>query len=422
MHETICVLGLGYIGLPTALLFSRAGHEVTGVDIKESVVRALNAGTLHIDDPGFSELFAEARSHFIARTEPIAADVFIIAVPTPLDRSVMVSDLSYVHSAAEMIAPHLKEGDLVVLESTVPPGASGNLVIPTLEQSGIAAGQFLYAHCPERAIPGSTLAEMIGNDRIIGGIDERSTLAAVELYRHICTGKFHTAGIRDAEFVKLIENTFRDVNIAFANEIAILAEELGIDGWRAITLANQHPRVNILSPGPGVGGHCIAVDPVFLTESSSAARLVQAARQINDSMPNRVMRTVTEMLDGVRNPRITLLGVSYKAGTPDYRESPAIKLIHLAENLGYSVTCYDPLVSQFIRPMSDLRSAVEGSDCLLLLVDHVEFLEMDPALFVTMRNRNLLDCRNFLDHKNYVAHGFNTRILGNPAASRENLE
>jgi UDP-N-acetyl-D-mannosaminuronic acid dehydrogenase len=261
-------------------------------------VESLNAGCLHIEENGLDELFAAARPNFAARTEPEEADVFIIAVPTPLDRSVMVSDLSYVRSAAEMIAPRLMEGNLVVLESTVPPGASENLVIPVLERSGVAIGQFLYAHCPERAIPGATLAEMVGNDRIIGGIDEASGRAAADLYRSICTGAFHMAGTRDAEFIKLIENTFRDVNIAFANEIAVLAEEFGIDAWNAIALANRHPRVNILSPGPGVGGHCIAVDPVFLTENAGSGRLIQTARQINDSMPNQVMSMVGEMLRG----------------------------------------------------------------------------------------------------------------------------
>ncbi len=417
--KKICVLGLGYIGLPTALLFAKSGHDVVGVDVNESVVRSLNSGELHIDDPGFSELFAEARPHFLAETEPVNADVFIIAVPTPLNRSVMVSDLSFVRSAAEMIAPYLKEGNLVVLESTVPPKTSENLVIPILEKSGLTIGQFLYAHCPERAIPGNTLVEMTGNDRIIGGIDEQSTLAAAGLYRNIGTGGFHLAGTREAEFIKLVENTFRDVNIAFANSVAVLADDFGIDAWKAIALANKHPRVNILSPGPGVGGHCIAVDPVFLTESSPNGYLIKAARQINDSMPNKVMGMISEMLKGIRNPRITIIGVSYKAGTSDYRESPAIKLIHLAENLGYSVACFDPRVPRFIRPMSDLESSVEGSDCLVLLVNHEEFLDLDPRSFSTMRTRNLIDCRNFLNHKKFHTQNFTVRILGNCAAKNE---
>jgi len=306
----ICVLGLGYIGLPTALLLAKSGFEVIGVDVNERVVKALNQGQLHISEPGLLELFEEVQWNFTAQTAVPEADIYLIAVPTPLNTHTRISDLKYVRSAAEMIYPHLQKGNLVILESTVPPCTSEKLVIPILEKSGLKAGEFRYVHCPERAIPGKTLYEMIRNDRIVGGIDDESVASARTVYSSYVQGRIYLTDVTTAEFVKLIENTYRDINIAIANEFAQVAEDCGVNVWEGIDLANKHPRVNILQPGPGVGGHCIAVDPWFLTESSTKTGLIQLARESNDSMPNYVIHLVREMLGDIREPTLTVFGVS----------------------------------------------------------------------------------------------------------------
>mgnify|MGYP000870016533 CR=1 FL=1 len=407
----ICVLGLGYIGLPTALLFAAHGANVVGVDVKQSVVDCLNHGNLPFSEPGIESLYGEAKDRFFARIDPEAADVFLIAVPTPLDPATKVSDLSYIKNAADMIAPHLHEGNLVILESTVPPGTSERVVIPRLEKSGVAAGEFLYAHCPERAIPGRTLQEMTGNSRIIGGYDRDSTDRATAVYQTFVRGQIYQTDTRTAEFVKLMENTCRDVNIALANEFAQLAEECGINVWEAITLANKHPRVSILNPGPGVGGHCIAIDPWFLTENSTRCRMVATAREVNDSMPNYVLHVARSMLAGIRNPTICVFGVAYKGNIGDTRESPAFKFIQLAENEGYTVRCHDPHVGEFPHSLMDAADAVTGSDCLIILTDHDCFRTIDPA-GLRMRTKLVIDARNILDHEKWTDQGFAVRVLG----------
>ncbi|MCE5337837.1 MAG: nucleotide sugar dehydrogenase [Methanomicrobiaceae archaeon] len=407
----ICVLGLGYIGLPTALLFAAHGADVVGIDVKQSVVDCLNHGNLPFREPGIEDLYREAKERFVARTEPEAADVFLIAVPTPLDPATKVSDLSYVKKAAGSIAPHLSEGDLVILESTVPPGTSERVVIPRLEKSGVAVGDFLYAHCPERAIPGRTLQEMTENSRIIGGYDRESTDRATSIYQTFVRGQIYQTDTRTAEFVKLMENTCRDVNIALANEFAQLAEECGINVWEAITLANKHPRVSILNPGPGVGGHCIAIDPWFLTENSTRCRMVSTAREVNDSMPNYVLHIARNLLAGARDPAISIFGVAYKGNIGDIRESPAFKFIQLAENEGYSVRCHDPYVEKFPYPLVDMADAATGSDCIVVLTDHDCFRAIDPA-GLRMRSKFVIDARNILDHEKWTSHGFAVRVLG----------
>ncbi|WP_292392356.1 nucleotide sugar dehydrogenase [Methanoculleus sp. UBA303] len=407
----ICVLGLGYIGLPTALLFAAHGADVVGIDVKQSVVDCLNHGNLPFREPGIEDLYREAKERFVARTEPEAADVFLIAVPTPLDPATKVSDLSYVKKAAGSIAPHLSEGDLVILESTVPPGTSERVVIPRLEKSGVAVGDFLYAHCPERAIPGRTLHEMTENSRIIGGYDRESTDRATSIYQTFVRGQIYQTDTRTAEFVKLMENTCRDVNIALANEFAQLAEECGINVWEAITLANKHPRVSILNPGPGVGGHCIAIDPWFLTENSTRCRMVSTAREVNDSMPNYVLHIARNLLAGARDPTISIFGVAYKGNIGDIRESPAFKFIQLAENEGYAVRCHDPYVEKFPYPLVDMADAATGSDCIVVLTDHDCFRAIDPA-GLRMRSKFVIDARNILDHEKWTSHGFAVRVLG----------
>ncbi len=416
----ICILGLGYIGLPTALLFAAHGAEVVGVDVKQSVVDCLNHGNLPFNEPGIGDLYREAKERFVAKTEPETADAFLIAVPTPLDPATKVSDLSYVKKAAETVARYLSAGNLVILESTVPPGTSERVVIPRLERSGIAVGDFHYAHCPERAIPGRTLQEMTGNTRIIGGYDRDSTDRATAIYQTFVRGQIYQTNTRTAEFVKLMENTCRDVNIALANEFAQLAEECGINVWEAITLANKHPRVSILNPGPGVGGHCIAVDPWFLTENSTRCKMVSTAREVNDSMPNYLLHVVRNLLSGIRNPTISVFGVTYKGNIGDTRESPAIKFIQLAENEGYAVRCHDPHVAEFPHPLMDAMDAASGSDCLVVLADHDCFRTIEPA-GLPMRTKIVVDARNILDHEKWAGQGFAIRVLGDGVSAQQVL-
>ena len=412
MTMKICVLGLGYIGLPTALLFAQK-YEVIGVDIDEKVVEKINKGESPFNEPGLDDLFGKSKNSFVAKTEVEEADVFLIAVPTPLEKAVKVADLKYVRSAAEMVYPYLNRGNLVILESTVPPGTSERLVIPILERSELKAGEFYFVHCPERAIPGNTIYEMIYNDRIIGGFDKKSGELARDLYSSFVKGNLYLTDIRTAEFVKLMENTYRDISIALANEFAQIAEESGINVWEAIELANKHPRVNILKPGPGVGGHCIAIDPWFLTENTTKCRIISLAREINDSMPNYVLQIVRELLEDVRDPIISVFGVAYKGEVDDTRETPTLKFIKLAENEGYIVKVHDSLIKSFEYEILNLEEAVKDSDCLVIITDHSKFKEIDPEeISKLMRRRNVVDSRNILERERWAGAGFKVRVLG----------
>ena len=412
----ICVLGLGYIGLPTAALFATHGCEVVGIDINKSIVKSINRGMTPFDERGLPELLGRAirSKNLVAKTEVEDADAFIIAVPTPLDKEMKIAELGCVKSAGEMIYPHLRKGNIVILESTVPPGTSEKLLVPILKKSGLEVSiDFYLAHCPERAIPGNTIYEMMHNDRIVGGVDEESTALAESLYSRFVKGNFYSTNSTTAEFVKLMENTFRDINIALANEFAQIAEECGVNSWEAIELANKHPRVNILKPGPGVGGHCIAIDPWFLTENSTRCRVVSLARDINDSMPNHVLRIVKEMLNGVDNPTITVFGVAYKGDVDDARATPALRFIRLAENEGYVVKVYDPYVKKFKYEILGFEDAAKNSDCIVLITDHTQFKEINPKeMAYLMRNKNVVDTRNVLDVGLWNESGFNVKVLG----------
>jgi len=408
----ICVIGLGYIGLPTALLFAQR-HEVIGVDINKEIVDKLNDGEIPFEEPGLKDLFEKVKNNFFPRTEVEAADVYLIAVPTPLNRSVKVADLKHVQSAARKIYMHLKKEDLIILESTVPPGTSERLVMPILGQSSLKLGDFYFVHCPERAIPGNTINEMIHNDRIIGGFDKKSADLAKELYTSFVKGNLYLTDIRTAELVKLMENSYRDINIALANEFAKIADECKINIWETIALANKHPRVNILKPGPGVGGHCISIDPWFLTESTTKCRMVSLAREINDSMPNNVIKIVRGLLEKVIDPTITVLGVAYKGNVDDTRETPALKFIKLAENEGFKVKVHDPYVKEFEYEILKLEEAVKESDCIVVITDHEMFKNISPIeISGLMKNKNLMDTRNILDHEKWQGAGFNISVLG----------
>ena len=410
----VCVLGMGYMGLPTSCLISNSGHRVIGIDIDKNRVELLNRGVLPFEENGLPEIFENARKNsFIAKSEVEDSDVFIIEVPTPVNLKEKKAELKYVKSAAEMIVPYLKKGNLVILESTVPPLTCRNFLIPILERSHLSAGaDFSVAHCPERAFPGQTLYELVNNDRVIGGIDEKSCALAKELYSSFVKAKISTTDTTTAEFVKLSENTFRDINIALANEFALICEQIGVDSHEAIALANRHPRVKILSPGPGVGGHCIAFDPWFMTQVTDRAKIIPLARKINDRMPSHVVELSEKMLSGIENPVVSVLGVSYKADVDDTRESPAIGVIKLAKRKGWKVKVHDPIAKRFEYRMTDLESALSGSDCAIIVANHKEFLDIDFSKF-GMRNKNILDTRNFLNHEKLRKEGFKVFVLGN---------
>jgi UDP-N-acetyl-D-mannosaminuronic acid dehydrogenase len=391
---------MGYIGLPTALLFANNGIDVIGVDVNEKVVKTLKEGKMPFEEEGFQELLdgAYKKNCFKASTEVEDADVFMVAVPTPFDTEFRMADLKYVMSACEMIAPHLKPGNLVIIESTIPPKTCEKRVRMILEKSGLKASRDFYiSHCPERAIPGNTLHEMVNNDRVIGGLCNKATELTRDLYSSFVKGNLYLTNSTTAEMIKLMENTYRDVNIALANELGMLAEDYGINIWEAIEIANKHPRVNIHKPGPGVGGHCIAIDPWFLTENANNSSLITLARNINDSMPIHVLKKVKEMVNGIENPVITVFGVAYKGDIADTRATPALKFIKLAEKEGYTVKIYDPFVKEFEYPILSLEEAVEGSDCIVVLTDHSEFKKLNIEYFNSkMRYLNILDTKSIL--------------------------
>ena len=412
----ICVLGLGYIGLPTACMFATHGYDVIGVDIDQNVAESLDKGDVKIKEPELKALVQESlkSKKLIVKTKPGEADVFIICVPTPLNKGTDKADLSYVVNATESIVRYLKKGNLIILESTVPPRTTEDVLIPILEKSNLKARDDLYmAHCPERVLPGRIVKELIENDRIVGGIDRESAERAKELYKSFVKGDIYITDARTAEMVKLMENTYRDVNIALANEFAKISERLGIDVWKAVKLANKHPRVEIHAPGPGVGGHCISVDPWFIVERApEEAKLITMSRNINDSMPDHVFKIVENQIKGIRDPMITVFGVSYKKNVNDVRETPALRFIELVKEK-YKFKIYDPHVKNFRYELTNLEDSVENSDCIVVLVDHDDFNLLDvEKISRVMRTKILVDTKNCLDHEKWGSSGFKVRILG----------
>jgi len=407
--KKICVLGLGYIGLPTALLFAQK-YKVVGVDVNKNIVNLLNKDEMPFEESGLKELHEKVKENFKATDKVESADVFLIAVPTPFDETTKIADLEYVKNAAEMIFPYLKTDNLVILESTVPPGTSKQLVLPILEKS--SAKKFYYTYCPERAIPGNTLSELTNNARIMGEIDTRSGQLCKEIYSFFVKGDIYLTNVVTAEFVKLMENTFRDVNIALANEFLHVVRKSKINIWEAIELANKHPRVNIHKPGPGVGGHCLAIDPWFLTQNTKKFKLIRLAREMNDSQPIDVFYLVKNFLKDIKKPTVTVLGVAYKGDVDDTRLTPAFKFIDLMLDEGFNVKIYDPFVKNFKYKLVSLDEAVKDSDCIVLITDHSQFKQIDPKKMSNlMRNKNVFDTRNILDHKKWQNAGFNVEIL-----------
>jgi UDP-N-acetyl-D-mannosaminuronic acid dehydrogenase len=397
--KKIAVFGLGYVGLPVSAAFASRGFEVIGVEVQPSIVETINSGRIHIVEPDLDMLVQAAVSagKLRATLKPEPADAFIIAVPTPF-KGDKEPNLAYVEQATVMIAPLLKKGNLIVLESTSPVGTTEqicawigehrpDLILPDPNRE---KADIYIAHCPERVLPGSVLRELVDNARIVGGISPGCAEAAAELYQTFVKGEMHLTNARTAELAKLVENAYRDVNIAFANELSIICEKLNINVWDLIDLANRHPRVNILTPGPGVGGHCIAVDPWFIIAAAKGhAKVMRAAREVNDSKPFAVIEKIKAAAARLRQPVIACLGLSYKSDIDDLRESPALHIVeHLAgENAG-ELLVVEPNIRRLPQSLSgfpsvrltDLHSALRDADIIALLVDHRQFKRVDREL------------------------------------------
>ncbi len=411
MDAKVCVIGLGYIGLPTSAMFASHGVKVYGVDVNEEVVKNLKEGKIIIEENGLPELVKEVVEKGLLEcgTKPVESDVYIIAVPTPVNED-KTAGMKYVEDATSSIVPLLKKGDLVILESTSPPRTVTDIMLPILEKSGLNIGEDVYvSHSPERVLPGQILNELINNDRIVGGINEISAIKTKELYETFVKGEIFLTDSTTAEMCKLMENTYRDVNIALANELAKICEQMGINAFDVIKFSNRHPRVNLHSPGPGVGGHCIAVDPWFIIEKApDLSRIMLASRETNDNMPYHVSNLAKGMVGEKKN--ITILGITYKPDVDDMRESPIEYLEKdLIEN-GYNVTVVDPHVTKY---NTCVYEALENSDLLILAVNHKEFNELDfNKVYEKMSSKNILDTRNCLDSKKLRDLGFTYKLIG----------
>ena len=391
-------MGLGYIGLPTASVLGTKGYQVHGVDISPNVVETINRGDVHITEPELDVLVKSAvqSGNLKAALEPAEADIFIIAVPTPLNGS-NEPEMSAVTKATDAISPYLKRGNIVILESTSPVGTTDRLVADRLRELGHKVGDEIHvAHCPERVLPGRILAELVGNDRIVGGIDDTSTTAAADFYREFVAGEVLETTAATAELAKLSENTFRDVNIALANELSMICDDMDVDVWDLIALANRHPRVSILQPGPGVGGHCIAVDPWFIVAAApSQARLIRTAREVNIAKPEWVVDKIRARAEKFKRPTIACLGLAYKADIDDLRESPALDVVEkLREaNLGELLISEPYVKSHPDYDLVDWQEAVQRADIVVVLVDHRQFKGLKPK---DLQERVLIDTRGML--------------------------
>ena len=403
----ICVIGLGYIGLPTAATFAAHGVKVTGVDVNQHAVDMINQGKVHIVEPDLDALVkvVVAKGMLSAQTAPVAADAYIVAVPTPF-KDDHQPDLKYIEAASKALAPYLKPGNLVILESTSPVGATEEMSAwlsearPDLsfpQQVGEAA-DILVAHCPERVLPGKVLQELISNDRIIGGMNHLSSKASCDLYKTFVQGACIETNARTAEMCKLTENSFRDVNIAFANELSVICDKLDINVWELIALANRHPRVNILQPGPGVGGHCIAVDPWFIVaKTPEQARLIRTAREVNDAKPewiiDQVKIKIAEFLQTnpektVKDVTVACYGLAFKPNIDDLRESPALEITKKLAEQGLNILAIEPNISELPHGLPNNVTLIsieenQQADIHLILVDHKEFKK---SCLVGLRN------------------------------------
>ncbi|MDD2899060.1 MAG: UDP-N-acetyl-D-mannosamine dehydrogenase [Desulfuromonadaceae bacterium] len=406
--QKIVVVGLGYIGLPTASMLATKGHQVLGVDINPKTVATINQGNIHIVEPDLDILVRSAvgSGKLKASLQAEEADTFILAVPTPFRHTEVnpkTPDLSYIEAATRTIAPFIKPGNLVILESTSPVGTTELIQdiiaglrpdLFNLEPRTSNREPVFIAHCPERVLPGHIIRELVDNDRIIGGVDNASAEKAKVLYQTFCNGSIYLTDARTAEMAKLTENSFRDVNIAFANELSMVCDKLNINVWNLIELANKHPRVNILQPGPGVGGHCIAVDPWFIVAAApEEAKLIRCAREVNDSKPEWVLEKVKNVAVRFKNPVIGCLGLAFKANIDDLRESPALEITRdlMASGIGCVMACEPNVNGSFQEfPLHELDEVLREADILLVLVDHDEF---KGIAFESLKEKIVLDIR-----------------------------
>lgn len=380
-------MGLGYIGLPTAIIAAKHGVEIVGVDVNEKVVEMTNAGVLHIIEPGMEELLKEvtASGALHAYTEPQYADAFFIVVPTPF-KGDHQPDISFVESATRMVLPYLREGNLFVIESTSPVGTTEKMTELIFAERPELKDKIYIAYCPERVLPGNVIYELVNNDRVIGGINEESSLKAMEFYRHFVKGQLHATNSKTAEMCKLTENASRDVQIAFANELSYICDKAGINVWELIELANKHPRVNILQPGCGVGGHCIAVDPYFITaEFPNDSRLITRARDVNNLKPvwcaEKVRRAIYDFqLNQHRTPTVALMGLAFKPNIDDLRESPASAIVSRLMQFGRNaqLLVVEPNVKEHKNfKLTPYKEAYETADIVVFLVNHREFATLN---------------------------------------------
>ena len=382
-----CFMGLGYIGLPTAIIAAKHGVDVIGVDINKSIVDETNQGELHIIEPGMKQLLQDVieSNKFKAYTEPKESDAYFIVVPTPFKGN-HEPDISYVESATRMVIPYLKKGDLFVIESTSPVGTTEKMAELIFSQRPDLQGNIFIAYCPERVLPGNVIFELEHNDRVIGGIDESSTEKAKSFYKIFVKGELHSTNSRTAEMCKLTENSSRDVQIAFANELSMICDKAGINIWELINLANKHPRVNILQPGCGVGGHCIAVDPYFITaDFPKESKIIATAREINNYKAlwcvEKVKNHILEFeLKYKRKPKVAMMGLAFKPNIDDLRESPAqsitTNIVHSCNNADIMIV--EPNVKNHkLFKLTDLKTAYDTADIVVFLVNHKEFSELN---------------------------------------------
>ena len=391
----ICIMGQGYIGLPTAALFTRNHCEVVGVDINEQIVENLNKGIIHIEEPGISDIIKNAVKNKVykASLTPEKADAFIITVPTPYIVENYSCDLSYVITACETIIPYIEKGNTVIIESTIAPMSTDETIKPIFEKAGFTIGEDLYlAHCPERVLPGKIIEELIHNDRIIGGVTPECAVKASEVYGQFVEGALMLTEAKTAELSKCMENTFRDVNIALANELAKICAEIDVNALDVIEMANKHPRVNLHSPGPGVGGHCLAIDPYFIyAKAPETAKIIKLARDTNNSMPDFVCEYVNKIIP---EGKIAVFGVSYKGNTGDDRESPAYEIIAKLSTR-YEIAIHDPHIEN--PNFVSFEEAVKDASLILVLCDHDEFKDMDyDYINKSMAEDIIFDTKNII--------------------------
>ncbi|MBC2069046.1 nucleotide sugar dehydrogenase [Listeria booriae] len=417
----LVVIGLGYIGLPTAIMFANHQQNVVGIDVNERVIQALNTGKIHIEEPGLQQELDKAiqSKSFQASLTIEPADAFIVSVPTPnKDDALKSCDLTYVKSAVNSILPVLQKGNTIIIESTIAPRSTEDEILPLVESTGLKVGQDVFlVHCPERVLPGQIIHELIHNNRIIGGVTSACTEAGKAIYSVFVKGELIEATASTAEMSKLMENTYRDVNIALANELVRISEHLNINALDVIEMANKHPRVNLHQPGPGVGGHCLAVDPYFIAAAApEQSPLIQTAREINTTMPEFIVKQTTDLMTEIGGKKIAVFGLTYKGDIDDIRESPALEIYDaLKANVAYEVIAYDPHIkANFVE--RSMEKATKNADLVLILADHSEFRQLSGFDLANMNQVVVLDTKHVVEEKITIDSYFH---LGTISAIRE---